>query len=106
MKINLFKILVCFCLISCTVATNTNERYTGYITELNYNNKTLILKVENKLINFELANYKLDIITLNHLNQHMLSGEPLSIESEKINGEYNITKISDIDGTMHGEPIQ
>ena len=33
----------------------------------------------------------------------MLSGEPLSIESEKINGKYNITKISDIDGTIHGE---
>ena len=103
MKIIIFKILLCFCLIGCTVNNNTPDKYTGYITEINYNHKTLILKVENKLINFQLTNYKLDIITLNHLKQHMLSGEPLSIESEKINGKYNITKISDIDGTIHGE---
>ena len=103
MKIIIFKILLCFCLIGCTVNNNTNEKYTGYITEINYNNKTLILKVENKLINFQLNNYKLDIITLNHLKQRMLTGEPLSIESEKINGKHHITKISDIDGTIHGQ---
>ena len=61
------------------------------------------LKVENELLHFQLSNYKLDIITLNHLKQHMLSGELLSIESQKINGENNITKISDIDGILHGQ---
>ncbi len=104
MKIILFKILLSFCLISCTVNNSTQDKYTGYITDLDYNQKTLILKVENKKINFQLINYKLDIMTLNHLKQHMLSGEPLSIESKKINGENNIIKISDIDGTIHGEP--
>ena len=33
----------------------------------------------------------------------MLSGEALYIESQKINGENNITKISDIDGGIHGQ---
>ena len=63
----------------------------------------MIIKVENESFHFQLSNYKLDIITLNHLKQHMLSGESLYIESQKINGKNNITKISDINGTIHGQ---
>ena len=103
MKIILCKILLCLYLIGCTINTDINDKFTGYVTELDYDQKTLILKVENEMIHFQLSNYKLNIITLNHLKQHMLSGELLKIESQKINGENNITKISDIDGTIHGE---
>ena len=103
MKIILCKILLCFYLIGCTINTDINDKFTGYITEMDYNQKTLILKIKNESVQFQLSNYKLDIITLNHLKQHMLSGESLNIESQKINGENNITKISDIDGTIHGE---
>ena len=103
MKIILCKILLCLYLLGCTINTDINYKFTGHVTELDYAQKTLILKVENELIHFQLSNYKLDIFTLNHLKQHMLSGESLHIESQKINGENNITKISDIDGTIHGE---
>ena len=103
MKIILCKILLCFYLIGCTINTDINDKFTGYVTELDYDQKTLVLNVENKLIHFQLSNYKLNIITLNHLKQHMLSGELLHIESQKINGENNITKISDINGTIHGQ---
>ena len=103
MKIILCKILLCFYLTGCTIHTDINDKFTGYITEMDYNQKTLILKIKNESVQFQLSNYKLDIITLNHLKQHMLSGESLHIKSQKINGENNITKISDIDGTIHGE---
>jgi len=103
MKIIVLKILLCFYLIGCSINVDINNKFTGYVTELDYDQEILILKVENELLHFQLSNYKLDIITLNHLKQHMLSGELLSIESQKINGENNITKISDIDGILHGQ---
>ena len=103
MKIILCKILLCLYLIGCTINTDINYKFAGQVTEMDYDQKTLKLRVENELIHFQLSNYKLDIITLNHLKQHMLSGESLYIESRKINGENNITKISDIDGTIHGQ---
>ena len=103
MKIILCKILLCFYLIGCTIHTDINDKFTGYVIVIDYDQKTLVMKVENDLIHFQLSNYKLNIITLNHLKQHMLSGESLYIESQKINGKNNITKISDINGTIHGQ---
>ena len=55
MKIILCKILLCLYLIGCTINTDINDKFTGYVTELDYDQKTLVLKVENESFHFQLS---------------------------------------------------
>ena len=78
--------------------------FSGYLTDIKFENNTkgkLTLQSNNKKQSFSLSNNKLDLLTISHLNQHMLLGEEINITAYEHNGDWEIVKIYDLDGTIH-----
>tara|TARA_A100001037_G_scaffold84651_1_gene76770 strand:- start:228 stop:548 length:321 start_codon:yes stop_codon:yes gene_type:complete len=95
-------------LLACTSANNLEEptQFSGFLIEVNFKTTSegeLKLKSNDKIYMFHAKNLDLDFLTINHLNQHMLLGDPINISAIKKNNNWEILKIYDLDGTVHVE---
>tara|TARA_B100000676_G_scaffold280645_1_gene305048 strand:+ start:44 stop:364 length:321 start_codon:yes stop_codon:yes gene_type:complete len=95
-------------LLACTSASNSEDptQFTGILIEVNFKTTSegeLKLKSNDKIYKLHAKNLDLDFLTINHLNQHMLLGDPIIISAIKKNNNWEILKIYDLDGTVHVE---
>ena len=95
-------------MLACTSTSNLEEptQFTGFLIDVNFKTTSegeLKLKSNDKILKFHAKNLDLDFLTINHLNQHMLIGDPINISAIKKNNNWEILKIYDLDGTVHVE---
>ncbi|MFL2767339.1 MAG: hypothetical protein ACJ0DE_01010 [Dehalococcoidia bacterium] len=91
---------------SCTIEVQEPKVFSGYLIEVKFENSSngiLKLKSKDKTHNFKTSNLDIDFLTINHLKQHMLIGEPINISAYKAGNHWEIIKIYDLDGTVHIE---
>ena len=91
---------------SCTIEVQEPKVFSGYLIEVKFENSSngiLKLKSKDKTHNFKTSNLDIDFLTINHIKQHMLIGEPINISAYKTDNHWEIIKIYDLDGTVHIE---
>ena len=91
---------------SCTTTVQEPKIFSGYLIDVKFENSSngiLKLKSKDKTYIFNTSNLDIDFLTINHLKQHMLIGEPINISAYKTDNHWEIIKIYDLDGTVHVE---
>tara|TARA_B100001996_G_scaffold381999_1_gene372692 strand:+ start:460 stop:780 length:321 start_codon:yes stop_codon:yes gene_type:complete len=106
MKIKIICLFIILVAYSCAIDVQESKVFSGYLIEVKFENSSngiLKLKSKDEIYKFNTKNLQIDFLTINHLKQHMLIGDPINISAYKSDNNWEIIKIYDLDGTVHVE---